>query len=277
MSEEEPCGRACDGCLEVLGEPATSTEPGKGALDDPSPGQELEAFDAGRALDDLDGPRTAVFDGGAQLRAAVDAVGEDVVQPRTAPAQGAQQRDGAVRVLDAGLMNLADKQEALGIGDDVALAPLDAFAGVDATRAATFRGRRALAVDDAGARRRIAPQCPAGARHQSIADPAPGAIVAPAVEVSLHRRARREVLGQGTPLATGGQDIKNSLDDGPQAALARPAQPARRRQQRLQHRPFSIRRATCIPQSVPSILLTSDFSPSHVTLRRSSQPRLNHK
>src|SRR5216684_2729987 len=122
IGEKEPGCGAGNGGLEVLGETATAAQPGKGALDDPSSGQELEAFDARWPLDDLDGPRAAVVDGGEQLGAAVDA-----------------------------------------IGDDVALASLDALAGVDPTRAATFRGRRALAVDDAGRRSDVASQCQAGA------------------------------------------------------------------------------------------------------------------
>ena len=63
MGDEEPGGCAGDGGLEVLGETATAAEPGEGALDDPSSRQELEAFDAGRTLDDLDGPRAAIGDG----------------------------------------------------------------------------------------------------------------------------------------------------------------------------------------------------------------------
>lgn len=55
MGEEQPGGCAGDGRLEVLGEASAASQPGKGALDDPSPGQELEAIDARRALDALDG------------------------------------------------------------------------------------------------------------------------------------------------------------------------------------------------------------------------------
>jgi len=81
VGEEEPSGGTGDGCLEVFGEATAAAEASKGALDDPSPGQKLEAFDAWRALDDLDGPGAAIGDGVAQLFAAIDAVGEDVMQP----------------------------------------------------------------------------------------------------------------------------------------------------------------------------------------------------
>src|SRR3546814_21180627 len=60
VGEEEPCGCCGYGGLEVLGEAPASAEPGEGAFDDPSSGQQLEAFDALWALDDFDGPRPAV-------------------------------------------------------------------------------------------------------------------------------------------------------------------------------------------------------------------------
>src|SRR5437667_11993921 len=103
IGKKEPSCGAGDRGLEVLGEAAAATKPGEGALDHPSAGQELEAFDAWRPLDDLDRPRAAIVDGGAQLGTPVDAVGEDVAQLGEASAQPAQQRHGAVRILDVGL------------------------------------------------------------------------------------------------------------------------------------------------------------------------------
>src|SRR5216684_4082874 len=119
IGEKEPGCGAGNGGLEVLGETATAAQPGKGALDDPSSGQELEAFDARWPLDDLDGPRAAVVDGGEQLGAAVDAIGEDVAQAGEASAQRTQQRHGAMRILDIGLVQAHGEQKAFGIGDDV--------------------------------------------------------------------------------------------------------------------------------------------------------------
>src|SRR5258708_27929319 len=139
--EQQPGGSTGGGRLEVLGQASAAAEPGQGAFDDPSSGQEEVAFDARRTLDDLDGRRAAIVDGGPQLGTAVDAIGEDMVQLGEGATQGAQQRHSAMRVLDVGLMDLADKQEALCIGDDVALAALDALAGIDPTRAAAVRGR----------------------------------------------------------------------------------------------------------------------------------------
>ena len=60
MGDEKPSGFGGWRSLEVSGKAATPTEPRKGALDDPSPRQELEAFDAEGALDNLDTPRSAM-------------------------------------------------------------------------------------------------------------------------------------------------------------------------------------------------------------------------
>jgi len=269
MGEEKPSGCAGDGGLEVLGEASASAEPGKGALDDPSARQELEAFDARRPLDDFDRPWAAIVDGGAQLRAPVDTVGEDVAQAGEASAQRAQQRHGTVRILDVGLMDLADQQEALAIGDDMALAAFDALAGIDPTRATAFGGRGTLAVDDAGRGGLVTPDSLAGLHHQPGVEPTPGAVVAPAVEIALHRRTRREVGGQGAPLAAGGQNIKDRIDDQAQIAGARPAEPPRRRQKGFNRGPLTVRRVACVAQALAPILSASGFSPSHVILRRS--------
>src|SRR5215471_10880021 len=181
VGEEEPGGGAGGGGLEVFGEASAAAEPSKGALDHPSSRQELEAFDAGRSLDNLDGPGAAIGDRPLQLLATIDPVGEDMVQFRENLPQRPQQRHGAMRVLDIGGMDLGSEHKALRVGDDVALAPLDALAGVDPARAAAFGGRHALAVDDAGGRHRIAPSLPTRLGDECQADPLPSAVVAPAV------------------------------------------------------------------------------------------------
>src|SRR5688572_13633331 len=95
----------------------------------PSAWQELEAFDAHGALDDLDRPRPAMREGPDQLIAAVDAVGKDVAELGELGSQALQERDGAVHVLHIGRVDVHGEQKAVGIGDDVALAPMDALTG----------------------------------------------------------------------------------------------------------------------------------------------------
>src|SRR3954469_10845434 len=148
VGQEDPCGCAGDRCLEVFGEAAAAAEPGEGALDHPSPGEEVEAFDAGRALNDLNRPGAASGDRALQLRAAIDTVGEDMIKLGKVSPQRTQQRHRAMRVLDVGFMHQNGEQKALCVGDNMALAPFDTLAGIDAARSAAFRCRRALAIDD---------------------------------------------------------------------------------------------------------------------------------
>src|SRR5215207_8470535 len=79
---------------------SAAAEPGETALDHPTPGQQLKAFDASRPLDDFDRPRAAIGDGILQLGAAIDAIGEDVLQLGKAAPQIAQQRHRAMRILN---------------------------------------------------------------------------------------------------------------------------------------------------------------------------------
>ena len=113
MGDEEPSRGAGDGGLEVLGEATTSSEPGEGALDNPSSRQELEAFDTGWALHDFDVPGSAMRQGAHQLIATVDPIGKDVAQLGERGAQPLQQRDGAVDIpgcwLDAHARQAADR------------------------------------------------------------------------------------------------------------------------------------------------------------------------
>jgi hypothetical protein len=71
-------------------------------------------------------------------------------------------------------------------------------------------------------------------------------------------------------------DTEERVHHRAQRSLARSAAPARRRKMRLDHRPLFVRRVACVTQPVPPIPRPSDFSPCHVLLRRSSQPRPNH-
>ena len=55
----------------------------------------------------------------------------------------------AVSILDVGGMHLRANQVAAGIGNDVALAPIDLLARIIAPRASAFRGLDRLTVDTA--------------------------------------------------------------------------------------------------------------------------------
>src|SRR5690348_9759918 len=92
VGEPDPCCRAVNGRLEIFGQASAAAEPGEAALNDPSPGQELKAFDPGRAFDDLNRPGAAIGHGLLQLPSAIDAIGEDMSQLGKVLPQGTQQR-----------------------------------------------------------------------------------------------------------------------------------------------------------------------------------------
>src|SRR5260370_32338984 len=183
IGQEDPRGGAGDGGLEVLGETSAATEPSQAALHHPPPGQELEAFDAGRAVNAFDRPRAAIGDGVEQLVAAIDAVGEDMAQLGEGLPQRAQQGNRTMRILDAGFVHAHGEQEPLGVGDDMALASFDAFAGVNPARAAAFGRRHALAVDNAGAGCEASALLVAGPRPPPWTAPRPGGRLAPPAEI----------------------------------------------------------------------------------------------
>jgi hypothetical protein len=186
MGDEEPCDFSGGGSFEVLGEAAASAEPGKGAFDNPTPGQQLEALDARWSLNDLDFPLAAMRECIDELIAAVNPVGKDMTQLGEAASQVLQQWDRSMAILNVGGMNMHGEQQAVGVGDDVPLAPRNAFAGIEAARAAGLRGRRTLTVDNSGRRPRLASEFPASSPNQSCDDLSPPAGIAPSIEVALN-------------------------------------------------------------------------------------------
>ena len=68
-------------------------------------------------------------------------------------------------VLNVGGMNVHCQQQAVGIGNDVALAPMEALARVKAARTTGLCRRSCLAVDDASRRLRLTAKLPARARQ----------------------------------------------------------------------------------------------------------------
>src|ERR1700752_2211094 len=149
MSDRKPGHLGGGGAFEVFGEAPASAEPCESTLDDPAPGQELDPFDPGWSLDDLDRPRAAVRECIDELFAAINPIGKDMPQSGKAVVQALQQRDGAMDILNVSGMNVYSQQQAVGIGNDVALAPVEALAGVKTAGTAGLCRRSCLAVDDA--------------------------------------------------------------------------------------------------------------------------------
>ena len=118
MGYEKPGDFGRGQALEVPCEASASSKPGEGTFDDPAPWQELEALDPGRALNDLDGPRSAMGECVNELLSAINPVGKDMSQLWKAISHALQQGHGTVDVLNVGGVNVDGQQETIGIGDD---------------------------------------------------------------------------------------------------------------------------------------------------------------
>lgn len=171
-------------------------------------------------------------------------------------------------ILNVSGMNVYSQQQAVGIGNDVALAPVEALAGVKTAGTAGLCCRSCLAVDDASRRLRLTAKLPARPPDQGLDDSLPSAGVAPGVKIALHRGVRRKFLRQGPPLAPGGQDVEDRLHDLAQIDFPRASQPTSRRHLPGDHRPLRIGQIACVAQPIALILDASDFGPRHRALPR---------
>jgi hypothetical protein len=77
----EPGDCPLDGCFHVLGQASVAVQPGEGALDHPTTGQQDKTLGNVRPFDDLDRSITEIFEGIRKLFTGVTSVAEHVAQP----------------------------------------------------------------------------------------------------------------------------------------------------------------------------------------------------
>src|SRR5690348_15751889 len=169
----QPCFGAADRRLEVFGQPPVAAQPGECSLDYPAPGKQAKACGLIWPLDDGKRPLPHPSEGRFQLFASITAIGEDVAQPREEIADRSQYADRAVPILDVGAVHLGADQQPGGVGDDVALAPVDLLAGVVPARSAALSGLDRLAVDHPDRGARLSASLFAGLLEQDEIDPFP--------------------------------------------------------------------------------------------------------
>lgn len=114
-------------------------QPAKAALNDPASRQHDEALLVFGFLDD-DKPKThAITKESAHALhellkfAGIPTVGEDHQQPHEAVAKHAQTQPGSIAILNAGGRDHRAEQQSVGVGEHMALSPLDLFARVVTT------------------------------------------------------------------------------------------------------------------------------------------------
>ena len=106
----------------------------------------------------------------------------------------------------------------------MALAALDFLAGVKAARPAVPGGFHRLAVDDAHRGARLSPCLFARLHDQGVVDARKNAATRPGVEITLHGRIGRELLGQLPPWAAGRRHVQDRVHDRPQLRRVRAAE-----------------------------------------------------
>ena len=119
--------------LEVADEAPVAADPSERSLHYPPFRQYHEAVRIG-ALDDFQLPAAGRGDGRRHPRALVAAVGDDGLDEGERTARRSKQLAGAVAVLHVGGMDDDAQQQAERIDEDVALAPRDLRAGIEALR-----------------------------------------------------------------------------------------------------------------------------------------------
>ena len=110
--ETQECQGIAGEVFKVLGQAATAIEPGEGAFDNPTLGENLEAFGVIRPFDDFDFEVRKRF--GQSLlkdRPLISAIGEELLQKRIHAEQGRENEHASVAVLNIGRMHDHMKQE----------------------------------------------------------------------------------------------------------------------------------------------------------------------
>lgn len=129
-------------------------------------------------------------------------------------------------------MDFKPDEQSSRVGDDMALATLDPFAGIITANPATFRGFYAFAsalepvalsgspFDDTGCRLGFAALRQTRGLDQSAVHLIQKPVIAPCIEIAPHRRDRRKVIGQHTPLAPGRRNVEDRVEHIAQTRLA---------------------------------------------------------
>lgn len=115
--------------LVVAYEAAVLENPGEGPLDHPAPRQHLEALGVSAAADDFEDD-VGLVGGPLHEPAGIAAIGEDAGDEGVTLARALEQQLAAIAVLNVGGMDANREEPAIGVGQDVALAPGDLLARI---------------------------------------------------------------------------------------------------------------------------------------------------
>jgi len=119
----------------VSDHPATSGDPGEGALDDPAPWQNGEALAVGILPDDLDDSGVLV-QGRAQFVSGIGRIGPHLGDPWEAAAQLDDDLGCAVAILDRRRPDASDEDQPLGVDREMLLDAANLLGAIPARRIA---------------------------------------------------------------------------------------------------------------------------------------------
>src|SRR5215469_1431577 len=181
-----------------------------------------------------------------------------------------QQQRYRSAILNIRSVHLGSKNETTGIDEDVAFSAIDAFGPIVAADAADASRSNRLAVDDAGARLRVAPDTRAELHAQDSIDVLPRAIQTPQPEVVVGSLPGWEFVWQQPPGTATPHHIEDGIQDLADRVEPGSAQTFGRRQKRVKASEFSVRQVGQVgsPQGqTPAIL---PVKPTHVPVFRQS-------
>ena len=164
-----------------------------------------------------------------------------------------QQCRRTIAIPDVGGVDHGADQQSTGIGDDMALAPLDQLGRIEAPDIPAFRGFHGLAVDHAGRRAGLASRRFTRGHEKVMVESAQRSVGTPSIEVTLDRTARRELPRQHPPLAARARHVQDRVQHLAQVSRLGPAMPFASGKVRGNHFPFLVRQVACVTQARPLI------------------------
>src|SRR5450631_260780 len=174
-----------------------------------------------------------------------------MLNARELPVSPLQEQGYARAILNIRRVHLGTQHQAPTIDQDVALAAIDAFRAVVATNSADASCPDGLAIDNASARLRTAPDRRAELFAQDGVQVLPGAVQTPEPEIVIGGLPGCELMWQQSPSTATPYDIEDGVQDLADRAKAGSTDALGWRQKRFQASEFGVRQIGQIPAILP--------------------------